>query len=96
MYIYGRNMSHRFFTIETDWRSCREAETHQSAEHDLCAVPPYDFPTAAVNLLPDLYSCVTAEARTKPMREGRRERKQEMREERGREEFSRCLQFGII
>lgn len=64
------------FTIERDWWSCREAGAHQSAEHDLCTVPPCDFPAAAVNLLPNLCSCVSV-ARTKPLRG------EEMREEGG-------------
>lgn len=44
----------QILTINRDFLSCREAGAHQSAEHDLCTVPPYDFPAAAVNLLPNL------------------------------------------
>lgn len=83
-------MLHRFLTIKRDWWSCREAGAHQSAEHDLCSVPPCDFPAATLNLLPNLCSSASA-ARTKPQRrEAGGSRRWERREGRL---FSRCLQF---
>lgn len=47
----------------------REAEAHQSAELDPCPGPPCDFPSAALNLLPNL-RCSAPAARTEPQRRG--------------------------
>ena len=43
-------MWHRFFTNKRDWLSGRgrEGGAHQSVEHDLLKVLPYDFPSATV------------------------------------------------